>query len=49
MNKRQVLAKIGGLVATAALVAGVAKLGYIMSPEEIGVVKVFLQSIILGM
>lgn len=48
MNKKQVLAKIGGILATAAVVAGVAKLGYMLTPEEIAVLKVFLQTILLG-
>lgn len=49
MNKKLVLAKIGGMIATAALVAGVAKLGYILSPEEMKVVEVFFQSLLLGL
>lgn len=48
MNKKQVLAKIGGIIATAALVAGVAKLGYLLSPEEAEILKIFIQSLILG-
>ena len=49
MKAKQVLAKVGGIVATAALVAGVAKLGYMLSPEEMKVVEVFFNSLILGM
>jgi len=48
MNKKQVLAKIGGIIATAALVAGVAKLGYMLSPEEAEIVKIFIYNLILG-
>lgn len=49
MNKKTkvILIKIGGTIATAMIVALAAKYGYIMSPEEVVIVKSYI-TILLG-